>query len=100
PNLDFAIVQTRADDHVEKTRHALTQEEATRLLESIGTPPMAPLEHRDLVMLVVGLETGMRRKSIAGMRIENIGQHPRHGYPIARVPIKGAGGAVEYPVPL
>lgn len=100
PDADFAIVQMRADTHADKKRFALTQPEIETLLHSCVSAPVTPLDMRDLTMFVVGLETGMRRKSLVGLRIETIGQHARHGHPIARVPIKGAGGVVEYDVPL
>jgi len=100
PNLDFAVVQTRADVHSQKTRHALLQPEVETLLRTCAAPPLTPLDHRDLVMMIIGLETGMRRKSLAGMDIEGLGTHQRHHYPIAVVPIKGPGGVVKYPVPL
>lgn len=100
PEADFAIVQQRADDHADKKRFALSQHEIEQLLISCMEPPTTPVDHRDFVMLVVGFETGMRRKSLVGLQFDRIKPHDRYGYPVVKVPIKGSGGNVEFDVPL
>lgn len=87
PNLDFAGVQAaRAKD--KKPQHALDEETARRLL---ATCDASIAGVRDFALLVVGLETGMRRMSLAGMTIEDtlLGPTPRRAYPAAFVPLKG-----------
>ncbi|MGH7176898.1 MAG: tyrosine-type recombinase/integrase [Tepidisphaeraceae bacterium] len=95
PELHFAVVQMAKDDEVEP-RRALTIEEAQELLATCATD--SPIDLRDRAMFVVGLETGMRRMSLAGMALEAI-KNSRDGYPVAAVPIKGSGESL-FPVPL
>jgi len=82
------------EDHV--ADHALSPEQAQRLLATCDDN--GPIDLRDRAMFVVGLETGMRRMSLAGMMLETI-RASHEGYPVAPVPIKGSGVAL-YPVPL
>jgi integrase len=98
PELDFALVQQREPiKHVEgKIQRALTKGEAQGLLATCAGD--RPIDQRDRTLIVVGLETGMRRMSLAGMRLENLST--QNGYPVAKVPIKGAGGDLMFPVPL
>ena len=98
---DFAIVQTREGDK-QSDRRALSQEEVEALLATCtGDLPIAkrPIDRRDRTLLIVGLETGMRRMSLAGMQLENIVEK-RGPYPFATVPIKGPGGRATFDVPL
>lgn len=94
--LHFAIYQSaprapRAD------RRSLTPQEAQALLGACaGT---SAIDLRDRAIIVVGLETGMRRMSLAGMTIEGIQAQAQHGYPVALVPLKGSREGL-YPVPL
>ncbi len=108
---DFCVVQTKAaakrkhgfgrassDDDEDKgrtARRALDEAEARKLLGACSSTTI--LGKRDWTMLVLGLETGMRRKSLEGCRFSNlkVGR-----YPSITVPIKGAGGDVTYQVPL
>ena len=94
PELDFAIVQQAGTsryvdngDHKPKTQRALTEDEVRRLLTACKGP--TPIDHRDLALILTGLETGMRRMSLAGCRVE--GLSTPNGYPVIDVPIKGAG---------
>jgi integrase len=95
PALDFAIVQ-KAGATGKRKRHALEPEEAQLLLLTCagGTP----IDLRDRALMVVGLETGMRRMSLVGMNLEEI-KTCREGYPVCPVPIKG-GGDERFDVPL
>jgi integrase len=97
PQLDFAVVQTRGDEAVEKTRRALTGDEALQLLDVCRGPSL--IDHRDRVLILLGLETGMRRMSLAGITFENIIKR-QGSYSVVAVPIKGLGGAMRYDVPL
>jgi integrase len=97
---DFAVVQQRIAPNSPR-RRALSEDEVRALLLTCDGPmPLTerPYDRRDRALLVVGVETGMRRMSIAGMRIENIDE--RGDYPIALVPIKGRGGRATFEVPL
>lgn len=97
PLLDFAIVQIAGTSYEKSaTRRALSPAEATRLLETCHKWTLA--DRRDFVMMVFALETGMRRTSLAGCDLGNIGSH--HGYPFIKVPIKGAAGQKTWEVPL
>lgn len=87
PTLDFARVpNAKAKD--KRPQQALTEDQAQRLL---GTCDQSMRGLRDFALLVVGFETGMRRMSLEGMRIEDTlysgGQ--RWPYPATFVPIKG-----------
>lgn len=95
PELNFAVVQM-ADNEARQARYALTHEDAAKLIETCATD--SPIDLRDRALMVTGLETGMRRMSLIGMRIETI-QMSRDGYPVAPVPIKGSGDNL-FQVPL
>lgn len=102
---NFAIVQTlspnrkgRAVPTVKTVAHALTPHEATTLLDVCNPQKPTIIDRRDRAMILLGLETGMRRKSLAGARIDGIERHP--AFTTLTVPIKGAGGEETYPVPL
>jgi len=104
PANDFAIVQKRrgkakdADD--EDAAPILSEDEARDLLAACapGERFETPADRRDFTMLVLALETGMRRMSLRGARIEEI--NARRGYPAIKVPIKGEGGEQMFNVPL
>lgn len=104
---DFAVVQTKAtglsgaagydDDDTATPRHALEPETALRLLAMCTQGPQTLIERRDWTLMIVGLETGMRRMSLEAMRFDRI---KVAAYPSVFVPIKGAGGNATYHVPL
>lgn len=100
--LDFAVVQLEglntSLDYTQVGRRALTQAEVESLLGTCRSKPVSPIDRRDRTMIVVALETGMRRKSLVGMDIENIGK--TRDFPSVKVPIKGKGGIQTYAVPL
>lgn len=103
PALHFAVVQTAKDtkDVDPETglavgRHALNQEDAMLLLATCKDA--TPIDMRDFALFVVGLETGMRKMSLASITFENI-QRSKDGYPVANVPIKGSGDEL-YSVPM
>lgn len=75
---------------------ALTAKQAQQLLATCSGD--SPIDLRDRALFIVGLETGMRRMSLAGMTLEGVRQCS-DGYPVADVPIKGSGDKL-YPVPL
>lgn len=96
-NLDFALVQTRRgrDDDEDSGRRALSEDEVTALL---GTCQLDSAQNRrDFTLIVVGLETGMRRMSLQAMTFKSL---KVDGYPYANVPIKGPGGRRTFDVPL
>lgn len=93
PNLDFGIVR-KARSGEGEGRNSLTPETAIALLETTRDP--TPINLRDRALIIVGLETGMRRMSLAGMAYENLKQAP---YARIEVPIKGHGSDL-FSVPL
>jgi integrase len=97
---DFAMVQLRSVPDQPKTRRALAPDEVGKLLATCEDElPISkrPIDRRDRTLLIVGLETGMRAKSLAGSMLENIHRRP---YPHITVPVKGAGGMATFDVPL
>lgn len=99
PSYDFATIQTEEPSDAEKrggVRSALTEADAEKLIRTCDK--LSPLDRRDLALIVMGLETGMRRKSLAGANVDKIGTP--NGYPSIVVPIKGRGGDATYCVPL
>lgn len=89
PDLDFAVVRkARSQREDDKIRRSLSEATAKQLLESCAGPH--PLCLRDTALIVVALETGMRRMSLRSMTFEHIVRDdPRFGYPYARVLMKG-----------
>jgi site-specific recombinase XerD len=98
PDLNFTVIRM-AKPKLKNQRQSLSAEQAMALLEACRTGGkfQGPAELRDFVMIVVGLETGMRRMSLGGMMLS--GFEAKHGYPAIKVPIKGHGDDL-YPVPL
>lgn len=98
PALNFFVIQTAKPGN-RLVKQALDAHEALKLLDT--TRPynagiVTAIDIRDRAMIVVGLETGMRRMSMSGMLIEEISTKP---YPCVRVPLKGQGKDL-YQVPL
>lgn len=89
PELDFARVQS-AKAGAKLERRTLTDEQALKLLQACLGP--SPLDKRDLAMLVVGLETGMRRMSLVSMEIQSTMLAFKGAkYPTTQVNLKGRG---------
>lgn len=87
PALDFAKVQhAKAKD--KRPQHALGEDAVRRLL---ATCDASPIGIRDFALIIMGLETGMRRISLTGAMLEDtlIAPSPRWPYPAAYVPLKG-----------
>jgi integrase/recombinase XerD len=95
PDLHFAVVEKAGNKRAAK-RDALTPEDAAKLIATCDAG--TPIDLRDRALIVVGLETGMRRMSLVGMDLDKI-QKAKEGYPVALVPLKGAGSDL-YAVPL
>jgi site-specific recombinase XerD len=97
PSLDFAHVETQRKDDTE-IREALSQEDATKLILACVSPGerVQPIDLRDLALVVTGLETGMRRMSLAGMMFDRI--TTKFGYPSVFVPVKGHKEPVSVPL--
>jgi integrase len=97
PQLDFVsnIELVRASSP-KAAQRALTQEEVERLL-STCRGSTKPADLRDYALMVVALETGMRRMSLQGFERQNIARDAKLGHLVATVPIKQHG---PYPVPL
>lgn len=99
--VDFAVVQKqrgqkgRSKQGQTRRQTILNPEEITALIETCRAK--TPIDLRDLAMLVVALETGMRRMSLRGFKLENM---THTTYPAVTVPIKGPGGEETYNVPL
>jgi len=100
PDLDFAIVQVRRGTEDSKEPRLLSQIEATKLILACGQPDavITPVDRRDRTLIIVGLETGMRRMSLGALSIESLNETP--GYPAAKVPVKGPGGRSTFQIPL
>jgi integrase/recombinase XerD len=100
PQLNFAKIQTRPStpigDDDDTGSRVLEPNEALALINTCHSPGL--IDRRDLTLLVVALETGMRRMSLRGMLFEKIKSQP--GFSTIRVPIKGRGGHAFYSVPL
>ena len=99
PNRDFAVVQLKATRNAEpdEARHALAPDDAIALIATC-IEARTPIERRDRTILILGFETGMRRKSLAGATLE--GYKSKGTYPTMLVPIKGPGGEAWFEVPL
>lgn len=93
PDLDFAHV-AKASEQGKEIRHALDPSSAIALLNT--TRGNTLLDVRDRCLIIVGLETGMRRMSLGGMLWERQTQQPYHR---TEVPIKGHGSDL-FSVPL
>lgn len=89
---NFAIVQEAKPNQVGH-KQALTAEQAKLILDSCRYIETDPVDCRDFAMIVLGLETGMRRMSVRSMTVEHtfLRGEARTGYPIARVLMKGTG---------
>jgi integrase len=101
PNLDFTDIQIQ-DVRPTKTRHALSQDQFEALLGTCVSKSgeITPYDRRDRTLLIVAIETGMRRSSLAAISTDRLIPSPRFGYPTAYVPIKSKRGEDEYHVPL
>ncbi len=100
PALDFAKQIQTAPPKRKAKREALTEAEATDLLGPMLYERDSAIDARDLAMLVLMLETGMRRMSLQSMQIETTSivwdeNEPPH----ALVLIKG-GNEEPFNVPL
>jgi integrase len=101
-SVDFAHVQKQRGKKGAKQGEAedksvpLTRDEAEKLLRAAHGDQASNV--RDFAMLVLALETGMRRMSLQGCQLSGI-SHSR-GYPTITVPIKGPGGEETFTVPL
>lgn len=73
----------------------LSEDEARDLL--LTCREMSLVDRRDFAMLVVSLETGMRRKSVQGMQLDGFSTS---GTPTVEIPIKGPGGQETFDCPL
>lgn len=103
-SLNFATVRTAgARDKIAK--HAMSHEHAMALVGTCLHVELDAHRMRDLAIIVVGLETGMRRMSLQSMLIEDTlidddqVRARRAPYPLANVLVKGSNGA-RVPVPL
>ena len=97
-NLDFARFIRLAAPSQTKHSTPLNRDEIEALILGCRSGNVIhPIDYRDLALIIVSLETGMRRMSLAGMNLEAIGT--RYGYPSVEVPIKGHGKDL-YSVPL
>jgi integrase len=101
--VDFAVIQPIKLPKTQTTpRRVLTQNETERLLATCinGQPNLYDL--RDLVLMIVDLETGLRVDGLSHMSFERFGQSQgkTNLYPSVTVPIKGKGGENEWKVPL
>jgi integrase len=101
PELDFALIEKRSFslNRSAKRARSLTQREATALILTCGKPgdEITPIDRRDRALIVVALETGMRRMSLEGITFE--GLHIKDS-PFVKVPIKGPKGRAMLVIPL
>lgn len=97
PELDFTRIEL-AQGSARAQRRALTPAEATQLIQQASAQP-TPRNLRDLALIVVGLDTGMRRSSLVDMAIERTVTHGTSAIgAFAEVAIKGQQD--RYKVPL
>lgn len=105
-SLDFAEVR-EASARDKSVKHSLSQDHAYTLIDSLHNKGMVtcPYRLRDLALIVVGLETGMRRMSLETMTLEETlidsdqVAERRAPYPLAKTLIKGSNGT-RVPIPL
>ena len=86
----FRAVQTRKDEPPEQAK-VLSDDEGQRLANV--RRGVSPLHLRDFAIVVLGLQTGMRRMSFCGATLEGLS----YGDRILKVPVKGG---TSFPVPL
>lgn len=89
---DFAVFQ-QASSGTAEPRHALTADQVAKLLDF---PLIRPGDRRDFALLVLAVETGLRRMSLVGAAWEGLGDV--HGYPTLAVPLKGRDAPYNVPV--
>ncbi len=99
--VDFAVVQKQrgrknTPSKSDNEESILEENEAISLLATCEEQTL--VDARDLAMITIMLETGMRRMSVRGLDFEGVSN--RKGYPTVKVPIKGAGGEETFTVPL
>lgn len=94
PRLDFVKVQTAAIRFGDAEPVGALDEAQAGALLATCEHATTPRDRRDRLLFLVGLETGMRRTSLAAMLWSK-----REGK-VIRVPIKGAGGVATYEIPL
>lgn len=82
PDLDFTQIRFAPSELPEK-RHYIQASDAVRMLNAIDQDPFGT---RDFAIIVLGLETGMRRMSLSALLAENVGADA------CRVEIKGSNG--------
>lgn len=92
PSLYFAETPKASKKDV-AVREAMTEDEVRALLDTCAAK--TPRDLRDFAIMVVAVETGMRRMSLAAATWENQKDTP---YPCLHVPLKGVDGL--YAVPL
>lgn len=92
PQLDFSKIQTAAA-RSKQAKGALTEAQARALLDTCRTSN--PRDKRDLALLVLLLETGMRRMSVCGMDWARLPSTP---YPAALVPVKRKDDLLAVPL--
>lgn len=88
---DFCAAVRKARGNPRESYEQLNEEQAQKLLAACMIDPKNPFCLRDTALIVVELETGMRRMSIQSMQFEMIVMQSKYGYPIARVLAKGHG---------
>ena len=102
--LDFAILQPiNIPSKPPVPKRYLFPDQATKLLETCLSSRPTLFDFRDLMLMIVGLETGMRVHGLSSMTFEKIGmlsKGPGGAYPSAEIRIKGRGGNKTFKVPL
>lgn len=96
----FVLVQEAKPDQVAH-KQAMSIDQARKLLDACQHPRIDPIDLRDFTLIVIALETGMRRMSLRSMTLEHTypGADPKYGYPTTHVLMKGSGKS-RVPVPL
>lgn len=94
PDLHFAVLR-KAKAQPRSERRALSAEDAHKLLATCKHREN-PADLRDFAILVLGLETGMRRMSMVAARVENMSR--TYGYPTVAVPLKGHQALYNVPL--
>ncbi len=92
PELDFGVVRKAKDHGPKRARRSIAPEHAQKLVAACMGD--TPLDLRDLALITVGLETGMRRMSLISMEWETTRLVPvmqQNGYQRTYVLMKDHG---------
>lgn len=102
---DFAVLQPIefANATAPQPTRVLFPEQVEQLLQTCVAGKNSLLDLRDLAMMIIGLDTGMRVSGLESLDFGTIGEQstgPSGLYPSAKISVKGRGGNKTFLVPL